>query len=241
MTGPGFTHIARGVKVGIPLLCCLLLAACQTNVSRNDYACPDPNVCRDKASVCSSPTVRALAHDLDELENHIDRYGSVVAQQPDVWGQARLTKHRQDFETRMANELDSFKITLQGASARSDQAYFADSFALATAASAQSPVGVSPATTVVAHSSNATPGASGKSSVDPAAGGGKNATGGTGGKGGTGSGKGGETTPTGGGTGGGSGGGMNPGGMNTKGMNTGGIDTGMNTGGMNAPPPRPGE
>ena len=55
--------------------------------------------CGYGACVCEKPTVKALAHDLDALERHIDKYGSVVTKQPDVWGQARLTKHRQEFES----------------------------------------------------------------------------------------------------------------------------------------------
>jgi hypothetical protein len=93
--------------------------------------------CGDAKS-CNKPTVAALAHDLDTLEHHIEKYGSVVAQHPDVWGQARLTKHRENFEKQMEKELENFKFTLQGSLARSDQAYAADAFALSSAAAAAS-------------------------------------------------------------------------------------------------------
>lgn len=83
----------------------------------------------------SVPTVRSLARDVDCLEAHIERFGSVTVKQPDVWGQARLTKVRDDFETQMATELGTFKATLQGSSFASDQAYFADAMALSIAAS----------------------------------------------------------------------------------------------------------
>ena len=45
--------------------------------------------CGQHAKVCTTPTVRALAQDLDQLEHQIERRGSVVTSQPSVWGQAR--------------------------------------------------------------------------------------------------------------------------------------------------------
>ena len=56
----------------------------------------------------------SAVRDLDSLEGHIERYGSVVAKQPDVWGQARLTTYRNEYEQQMAAELTNFKLTLQG-------------------------------------------------------------------------------------------------------------------------------
>lgn len=81
-----------------------------------------------------APNVMSLARDLDHLEKHIECYGSIVTKQPDVWGQARLTKHREEYEKEMAAQLDDFTETLQGALARSDQAYFSNALALSNAA-----------------------------------------------------------------------------------------------------------
>src|SRR5258708_1118233 len=64
--------------------------------------------------VGEKPTMHALACGLDHLERHIERYGSVVAKVPDVWGQARLTKYREEFEKEMATNIPLFKETLQG-------------------------------------------------------------------------------------------------------------------------------
>lgn len=50
-----------------------------------------------------------LAENIDWLEHHIDTYGSVVAKQPDIWGEARLTKHRDEYERMMFGELNAFK------------------------------------------------------------------------------------------------------------------------------------
>src|SRR5262249_50948222 len=103
--------------------------------------------------VCETPTVEALAHDLDKLEANVEKYGSVVAKQPDVWGQARLTKYREEFEQQMKAQLDKFGMTLQGTLSESDQAYFADAFALSAAASPRSRPRAA-ATTAVASSSS---------------------------------------------------------------------------------------
>ena len=90
--------------------------------------------CNGRAKVCKSPTVEALAQDLDKLDRHIERYGSVIAQHPDVWGQARLTRYREEFEQQMRLEMQNFTNTLQGSVSFSDQAYLADAFALSAAA-----------------------------------------------------------------------------------------------------------
>lgn len=79
-------------------------------------------------------SVRELACEIDCLERHIDTFGSVVVKQPDVWGQARLTKHREEYEQQMAAELGNFHFLLNGSVAGSDQAYLADAFALSAAA-----------------------------------------------------------------------------------------------------------
>ena len=120
-------------RVGF-MLASILLSSCQQLGSLGGTGCADNESCANKAKVCEKPTVRALAHDLDDLEDHIEKFGSVVAKQPDVWGQARLTAHRQEFEQQMALELSGFTNTLQGSVTGSDQAYFMDAFALSAAA-----------------------------------------------------------------------------------------------------------
>lgn len=82
--------------------------------------------------------VTQLAAQIDELERHIDTYGTIVAKAPDVWGQARLTKFRRDYETQMQKQLDQFKIKLNGAISRSDQAYLANAVAMQAAVSGPS-------------------------------------------------------------------------------------------------------
>ena len=80
-------------------------------------------------------SVEKLATEIDRLECHIENYGTIVAKQPDVWGQSRLTKYRQDFEYIMAQRLDKFAETINASIARSDQAFLASALALQSAAS----------------------------------------------------------------------------------------------------------
>ena len=49
-------------------------------------------------------TVTSLdAEQIDELEHSLNESGTIVAKKPDVWGESRLTKHRQQVE----DELDA--------------------------------------------------------------------------------------------------------------------------------------
>ena len=86
-------------------------------------------------AVTSGTSVKAIAKAVDQLERLIETYGSVTVKQPDVWGQARLTRHREEYEAQMAAELPNFMFSLQGSIAGSDQAYLADAAALSAAAS----------------------------------------------------------------------------------------------------------
>ncbi len=131
----------RTVAVSWTLAAALLASSCQTGGLSTCLPCLD---CAGGAKVCQKPTIRALAHDLDELESHVERYGSVVPKQPDVWGQARLTRHREQFEKEMETEFGKFSDSLQGSLSRSDQAYVADSFALSAAISGRQAGAASP-------------------------------------------------------------------------------------------------
>jgi hypothetical protein len=87
-------------------------------------------------------SMKALGHDLDHLERHIDWHGSVVAKVPDVWGQARLTQYRDEFEKAMAIDKsdNAFRYIINGAQSRSDQMFFVSATALSAAAQPRPPV-----------------------------------------------------------------------------------------------------
>src|ERR1700733_1845293 len=86
------------------LIASLLAGACEPiDVLNGQWQYLQDDTAR-RALVCNVPTVRALARDLDALERHIETYGSVETKQPDVWGQARLTQYRDEYEQQMAAE-----------------------------------------------------------------------------------------------------------------------------------------
>lgn len=75
--------------------------------------------------------VEQLARNIDWLEKQIDQWGTVVAKAPDVWGEARLTAHRQEIEQELRKELTKFDHNrISGAQFVSDQAMLAAAFAL---------------------------------------------------------------------------------------------------------------
>lgn len=63
-----------------------------------------------------------LTREIDWLERQIETYGSVVPKQPDIWGEARLTRHRHEYDVQMSDELDEFSNTLNASIRQSDQA-----------------------------------------------------------------------------------------------------------------------
>ena len=71
-----------------------------------------------------------LARTLDEVEETLNRTGTVGVKRPDVWGESRLTRHRQEIEQRLAAELDSFQLRLQGSISVRDQAFLANALAI---------------------------------------------------------------------------------------------------------------
>jgi hypothetical protein len=82
----------------------------------------------------------AVARDLDHLEKHIDWYGSATAKAPDVWGQARLTQYREEFEKEMAPAAKDFEAVISGTQSRSDQSFLASATALSFAIQPKPPV-----------------------------------------------------------------------------------------------------
>jgi len=74
-----------------------------------------------------------VAATVDRLEKEIDQYGSVIVKQPDVWGEARWTKHRQEYEKEMEKQREGFKFTLQANQSTSDSAFLINAMAIGNA------------------------------------------------------------------------------------------------------------
>ena len=85
----------------------------------------------------SRTSVEKLAHKIDELQEEIDQLGTVVVKQPDVWGEARLTAHRAQYEELLNKEAGNFKETIQANLRRSDQAFLLQTLALQAALNGQ--------------------------------------------------------------------------------------------------------
>jgi len=82
--------------------------------------------------------VERLADELDWLEHHIDRFGSIVAKHPDIWGQSRLTRHRAEYERLLAAEAapGKFQDVANASLRRSDQSFLGLALAIQGAAAA---------------------------------------------------------------------------------------------------------
>lgn len=88
---------------------------------------------RSKPHASSDPAIEEVAKEIDYLEAIIEDYGTIVPKHPDVWGEARLTKHRQEMEEELAKELPSFRETLNGSLRRSDQSFLSAAFTITAA------------------------------------------------------------------------------------------------------------
>ncbi len=83
----------------------------------------------------TSTTVDELAKSIDKLQKHVDEYGTVVAKTPDVWGESRLLRHRDQFETEMSKDLVNFQQVLSASQSTRDGAFLASALSLQNAIS----------------------------------------------------------------------------------------------------------
>ena len=77
---------------------------------------------RVKPDACTHPNVEELAGQIDWLEHHLELYGSAIAKQPNIWGEARLTRHREEIERELAAKVTAFTTTFQAALSSADAA-----------------------------------------------------------------------------------------------------------------------
>lgn len=96
-------------------------------------------------------SVEDLAKQIDWLEHHVESYGTVVAKQPDVWGEARMTKHRQEYEREIVKRFkeDKFENTLQAAIRRSDQSFLSMALTLGSGTGAGGSLGSNGAVSLI--------------------------------------------------------------------------------------------
>jgi hypothetical protein len=101
---------------------------------RRTVAAPLEAVHRRPPPPATDPCIADLAARIAWLEHHLDAYGSIVAKQPDVWGQSRLTRHRVEYEQQMQRQLGAFAERTSAAIRRSDQAFVGLALAMQSAA-----------------------------------------------------------------------------------------------------------
>lgn len=92
---------------------------------------------REKPKTGKDCSIEQLANQIDWLEHYIDKYGTIVAKHPDVWGESRLMRHRYEYEQQMAAQLDQFEVRMNAALRRSDQSFLGMAFALQAAAGSE--------------------------------------------------------------------------------------------------------
>ena len=110
----------------------VFLCSCALPIRQVDETCGGDDLLRPGVL---EPGLRGLARQIDHLEKHVEKYGSVVPQHASVWGQARLMMHRHEFEREMKVDLPNFAETLQATVSTSDAAYLASALSLSAAAS----------------------------------------------------------------------------------------------------------
>ena len=109
------------------LICGVLVAVLVAgDVGRVAVAGGLPFFKRSKPKSC----LEQAANEVDRLERELNQTGTVVIKAPDIWGESRLTKHRQEFEKEMEKQIGEFQLLLNANIRRSDQAYLASALAI---------------------------------------------------------------------------------------------------------------
>ncbi len=130
------TAVFRPLLPALLAGCCLATHAAAGELGRvfRGLAAPLKAAHRQPPPPGVDPCIEDLAARIAWLESHIDAYGSIVAKQPDVWGQSRLTRHRVEYEEQMRRQLGMFSERTSGSIRRSDQAFLGMALAVQTAA-----------------------------------------------------------------------------------------------------------
>ncbi len=79
------------------------------------------------------PCLETLGRQIGWLEHHLDCFGTIVAKEPDVWGQGRLTRARIEYEDEMQKQLGLFTERTSASIRRSDQAFLGMALAIQSA------------------------------------------------------------------------------------------------------------
>ncbi|MCA9111012.1 MAG: hypothetical protein KDA52_13760, partial [Planctomycetaceae bacterium] len=102
----------------------------------------------------STTSIQRLAGQIDKLQRHIDKYGSIVAKDPDVWGQSRLMTHRVEFENQMKTMLNQFEFRLNAAEFTRDSAFLSQALSLQASIDGRDQVSSVPPPVIVVANDN---------------------------------------------------------------------------------------
>jgi len=96
-------------------------------------AAPRKAAQRTPPPIVRGDAVEHLADGLDWLRHELDEHGSIVAKEPDVWGQSRLLRHRVEYEDQLHRQLGLFTERSSAAIRRSDQSFLGMALAVQAA------------------------------------------------------------------------------------------------------------
>lgn len=118
------------------VICGVLVAVMATgDIGRLSFAGGLPFFKKSRPKTC----LEQAANEVDRLENELNQTGTVIIKAPDIWGESRLTKHRQEFEREMEKQITKFELLLNANIRRSDQAFLSNALAIQAALPGGSP------------------------------------------------------------------------------------------------------
>ena len=124
-----------------PAVAAVALAVCAAPARAGDLrplarglAAPFRALAREQPPTRVDCDVERLAARIDWLAHQLAADGSIVAKEPDVWGQSRLMRHRAEYEEQMRRQLGAFTERSSAAIRRSDQAFLGMALAIQAAA-----------------------------------------------------------------------------------------------------------
>ena len=134
MPAPSVARCRAALAATAFLVCApLIVRAGEPGWLARGLAAPFRAAHRDKPRTDADCDVERLAARIDWLEHQLAADGSIVAKEPDVWGQSRLMRHRFEYEEQMRRQLGAFTERSSAAIHRSDQAFLGMALAIQSA------------------------------------------------------------------------------------------------------------
>ncbi len=134
MPAPSIALRRAGLAAAALAACgCLSTSAGEPGWIARGLAAPFRAAHRAKPRTAADCDIERLADRIDWLEHQLAADGSIVAKEPDVWGQNRLMRHRFEYEEQMRRQLGAFTERSSASIRRSDQAFLGMALAIQSA------------------------------------------------------------------------------------------------------------